>query len=163
MTEYGSLLKLLNEAGVEFIVIGGVAAVGHGSAMFTKDVDVVYRRTDENIARLVKALAAHDPYPRGAPRGLPFVWDARTIQLGLNFTLVTDLGDIDLLGEIAGGGSYDQLLEHSEEKPVFSQDCRCLKLEKLIEVKRAAGRPKDYQAIAELEALKEERDQRPES
>jgi predicted nucleotidyltransferase len=158
VTEYGELLELLNDGNVEFIVIGGVAAIGHGSARFTKDVDVVYRRSRENINRIVVALAGHAPYPRGAPHGLPFIWDARTIEMGLNFTLLTDLGDIDLLGEIAGGGGYDQLLPHSETKSVFGRSCKCLNLEKLIAVKRAAGRPKDFEAIAELEALKEERD-----
>jgi predicted nucleotidyltransferase len=159
VTEYGRLLKLLNDAGVQFIVIGGVAAISHGSARFTKDVDVVYSRTADNISRIVTALAAHAPYIRGAPPGLPFIWDARTIEMGLNFTLTTDLGDIDLLGEIAGGGGYDQLYDQTESKTMFGQTCQCLKLETLIAVKRAAGRPKDFEAIAELEALKEERDQ----
>jgi predicted nucleotidyltransferase len=158
MTDFPGILALLGQAGVEFIVIGGVAAGAHGAARATYDVDVVYHRTDDNIRRIVEFLANHHPYPRGAPPGLPFVWDERTIQMGLNFTLTTDLGDIDLLGEIAGGG-YGNLLLDSEEMIVYGQKCRCLTLEKLIEVKRAAGRPKDFEAIAELEALKEERDQ----
>jgi hypothetical protein len=157
MTEFSRILALLRQGGVECIVIGGVAANAHGAARATYDVDVVYRRTPENIQRVVSCLANHDPYPRGAPRGLPFVWDERTIQMGLNFTLITDLGDIDLLGEIAGGG-YDQLLADSEEMTIHGETCLCLALEKLIEVKRAAGRPKDFEAVAELEALKEERD-----
>jgi predicted nucleotidyltransferase len=157
MTDFRRILALLAQGGVEFIVVGGVAADAHGAARATYDVDVVYRRTISNIQRVVSVLATHDPYPRGAPRGLPFVWDERTIHMGLNFTLVTDLGDIDLLGEIAGGG-YDELLPHSEELVIHGQKCLCLKLEKLIEVKRAAGRPKDFEAIAELIALQEERD-----
>jgi predicted nucleotidyltransferase len=158
VTDYGRLLQRLNDAQVEFIVIGGIAGISHGSAQFTKDVDVVYRRTTGNIARVVQAFADHKPYPRGAPRGLPFIWDARTIEMGLNFTLVTDLGDIDLLGEVVGGGAYEELLPHTEDKVAFGQRCRCVTLEKLIALKRAAGRPKDFQAIAELEALLEERD-----
>jgi hypothetical protein len=157
MTDYGGLLRLLTDARVEFIVVGGVAGIGHGSARFTKDVDVVYRRSDENIARIVTALAGHVPYPRGAPLGLPFIWDTRTIEMGLNFTLTSDLGDIDLLGEIVGGGGYEQLLPHTETKLIFGHECLCLNLDKLIDVKRAAGRPKDFEVIAELEALKEER------
>jgi hypothetical protein len=157
MTDFPGILALLRHGGVEFIVIGGVAADAHGAARATYDVDVVYQRTPDNIRRIVSVLSGHDPYPRGAPRGLPFIWDERTIQMGLNFTLTTDLGDIDLLGEIAGG-DYDRLLPHSEELTIYGQQCRCLKLDKLIEVKRAAGRPKDFEAIAELEALREERD-----
>jgi predicted nucleotidyltransferase len=156
MTDFSGILALLRQGGVDFILIGGVAANAHGAARATYDVDVVYLRTEDNIRRIVKVLAGHDPYPRGAPRGLPFVWDERTIQMGLNFTLITDLGDIDLLGEIAGGG-YDDLLPASEELTIHGHICRCLKLEKLIEVKRAAGRTKDFEALAELEALLEER------
>ena len=75
----------------------GVAATIHGSARVTQDLDIVYARTPENFARLVAALAPHAPYLRGAPPGLPFRWDAETIRRGLNFTLTTTLGDVDLL------------------------------------------------------------------
>jgi hypothetical protein len=110
------------------------------------------------MARLADALAPHSPYLRGAPPGLPFRWDADTIRRGLNFTLTTSFGDLDLLGEIAGGGGYLDLLADSEPASIFGVECRRLGLEKLILVKRAAGRPKDLEVIAELEALKEERD-----
>jgi hypothetical protein len=156
MTEFSQIIALLKRFDVEFIVIGGVAAGAHGAARATYDVDVIYHRTPANIERIVAALAKHAPYPRGAPPGLPFIWDTRTLELGLNFTLITDLGEIDLLGEIAGGG-YEQLLPDSEEMMVLGQRCHCLSLQKLIDVKRAAGRPKDFEAIAELEALLEER------
>ena len=66
------------------IIIGGVAASAHGSARFTNDIDFVYRRTPENLARLVDTLAPYEPYLRGAPPGLPFRWDAETIRHGLS-------------------------------------------------------------------------------
>jgi hypothetical protein len=141
---------------VEFILVGGAAASAHGAARLTLDVDVVYRRSPANIERLVAALAPHSPYLRGAPPGLSFQWDPVTIARGLNFTLTTDLGALDLLGEIAGGGSYEDMLPHSIVVEVFGAACRCLDLEWLIRVKRAAGRPKDLEAIAELEAIREE-------
>jgi hypothetical protein len=75
----------------------------------------------------------------------------------LNFTLITGLGAIDLLGEITGGGGYDDLLPYSVQLQLFGIECFCLGLERLIYVKRAAGRPKDFEAIAELEAILEER------
>ena len=154
-------LQELRRAGVEFIVVGGVAAALHGSARVTQDLDVVYSRTPENIARLAAALAPHRPYLRGAPPGLPFRWDAATIRRGLNFTLTTTLGDLDLLGEIVGGGGYADLLPYSQVVTLSGAEYRCLSLAQLIHVKRAAGRPKDLEAIAELEALREEqRDQR---
>lgn len=152
-----AVVRLLNEHNIEFIVIGGWAAALHGSARSTSDVDVVYSRTPANIRRLAAALLSHRPYLRGAPPGLPFLWDERTIQSGLNFTLTTDLGDLDFLGEVAGGGTYEQLLPSTQEVTVSGLTCRCVTLDRLIQLKRAAGRPKDLEAIAELQTILEER------
>lgn len=160
MTDFKALLRALSESGVEFILVGGVAGAVHGSTRLTLDVDAVYRRTAENIERLVMALTPYHPYLRGAPPGLPFRWDAATITRGLNFTLTTDIGDLDLLGEITGGGTYDTLLPTTASIRVFGVECRCVTLDKLIEVKRAAGRPKDFEAIAELEVIREQRQDR---
>jgi hypothetical protein len=118
----------------------------------------VYSREPVNLQRLVEALTPHQPYLRGAPPGLPFRWDAETLRRGLNFTLTTTFGDLDLLGEIAGGGTYDNLLPHSVTISVFGRELQCLGLRELIQAKRAAGRPKDLEAIAELEALLHERE-----
>jgi len=158
MMDLKALLQALVKAQVEFIVVGGVSASAHGSARSTSDLDVVYRRTPDNIAKLAAILKPFHPYLRGAPPGLPFLWDGDAIRRGLNFTLTTDLGDLDLLGELTGGGTYERLFPFSAPVRIAGADCRCLGLEKLIEVKRAAGRPKDLEVIAELEALREERD-----
>ncbi len=160
MTDFEGLLKSLHNGRVDFIIVGGAAAVVHGSARLTEDLDLVYSRKPENIERLTAALLPLTPYLRGAPPGLPFQWEARTDQHGLNFTLVTSMGSLDLFGEITGGGTYEELLSNCIEITLFGIPCRCLNLEQLIKVKRAAGRPKDLEAIAELEALQEERDRR---
>jgi hypothetical protein len=157
MTDFKALLRALAEAGLEFILIGGVAATVHGSIRLTVDVGAVYRRDARNIERLVLALTPYHPYLRSAPPGLPFRWDAPTIRRGLNFTLTTDIGDLDLLGEITGGGGYESLLPDTVGIRVFGVECRCLTLERLIDVKRAAGRPRDLEAIAELEVIREHR------
>jgi hypothetical protein len=94
---------------------------------------------------------------RGAPPGLPFSWEERTLWSGLNFTLTTAHGALDLLGEIAGGGGYDDLLPYSIRLSLYGVECYCLGLERLIHVKRAAGRPKDLEVIAELNSILEER------
>jgi hypothetical protein len=159
-TDFEGLLRVLAGGGVEYVVIGGVAGKAHGSPRLTLDLDVVYARSPENIQRLTAALAPLEPYLRGAPRGLPFRFDPDTVRRGLNFTLRTTLGDIDLLGEVTGGGGYEALRPHSRELEMFRLRCLCLDLDKLIEVKRAAGRPKDLEAIAELEAIREERRKR---
>jgi hypothetical protein len=156
VVDFERLLPALSRAGVELIIVGGVAAIVHGSARLTQDLDVVYRRTPENVARLVEALQPFAPYLRGAPPGLPFRWDPETLQRGLNFTLVTNAGDLDVLGEIAGGGTYETLIPHSRKVSVFGIECYCLGLDRLIQAKRDAGRPKDLEVIAELEALREE-------
>jgi len=155
-TDFQGLLRILTDGGVEFILIGGVAAAAHGSPRVTHDLDVVYKRTDENISRLVRVLEPLGPYLRGAPPGLPFHWETETIERGLNFTLTTSLGSLDLLGEVTGGGFFADLMPHTVVVKLHGIDCFCLDLDLLIKVKRAAGRPKDFEAIAELEAILEE-------
>lgn len=157
MTDFESLLGVLVDAGVEFIVVGGAAAVAHGSTRLTQDLDVVYSRSSKNIGRLVDALDGHSPYLRGAPPGLPFTWDRETIERGLNFTLTTDVGDLDLLGEIIGGGTFEELEPHTVALELFGLGVLCLDLEWLIRVKTAAGRPRDLEVLAELQAILEER------
>lgn len=161
MTDFQKIIVALSDAGVEFIIVGGLAATAHGSARLTQDVDAVYARTPDNVDRVVRSLAPFEPYLRGAPPDLPFEWSRGTIEQGLNFTLTTTIGDIDLLGEITGGGGYDDLLPHCVELEFFGRVCNCLDLPTLIRVKRAAGRPRDLEVIAELEALLEEREKTP--
>lgn len=156
MTDFAGLLGALVGSEVDFIIVGGVAATVHGSARLTQDVDVVYGRDEDNLERLVAALHPLEPYLRGAPGGLPFEWTPATLRRGLNFTLTTSLGDINLLGEITGGGGYRDLLPHSFAVDLFGHACRCLDLPWLIHTKRAAGRPRDLDAIAELEVLLDE-------
>jgi len=153
MTDYRKALDTLRGSNVRFIVIGGVAGVVHGSTQLTNDLGVVYARDADDIARLAAALAPHDPYLRGVPPGLPFKFDAATIKHGLNFTLDTDFGPLDLLGEVTGGGGFDELFPHTIALDLFGGPCLCVDLPTLIRLKRAAGRPKDILALAELEEL----------
>ncbi len=124
----------------------------------TQDLDIVYDRRVDNLARIANALGPHAPYLRDVPEGLPFRLDVETLKSGLNFTLVTSLGDIDLMGDIPGGGGYDDLVDKSIELEVFGSRCLGLDLETLIVVKRAAGRLKDLEAVAELEMIRDEQD-----
>jgi hypothetical protein len=158
VTDFPAILAALAEGGVEFVIVGGLAATVHGASRLTQDVDVVYARDPQNLERLARALAHLGPYLRGAPPDLPFDWSAATLRRGLNFTLTTSVGDIDLLGEITGGGSYQDLLPHTASIELFGRTHRCLDLPWLIRTKRAAGRARDLEAIAELEALREERE-----
>jgi len=156
MTDLPRLIGELVRGGVRFIVVGGMAGIAHGAGRVTFDIDCVYARDPETIARLAAVMTQFQPTLRGAPPGLPFRFDAATITAGLNFTLDTTAGPVDFLGEVVGGGGYDDLLDDTVELHVFGVSCRVVSLSKLISLKRAAGRPKDFEAIAELEALRDD-------
>lgn len=158
MLDIEGILRQLAAHQVDYVLIGGLAMIAHGSAYITKDVDICYARSQENLAAAAAAFAPLHPYLRGAPPGLPFRFDVPTIQAGLNCTLTTDLGDVDLLGEVSGVGGYPQALAQSEEKVVFGLAVHVLSLEGLIAAKKAAGRTKDRTHLLELEELKKLRD-----
>ena len=155
-SRFKSLLEILTQADVQFILIGGVAANLHGSARVTFDIDVVYARSKKNLAAIASALSPLTPYLRGAPPGLPFRLDEKTLASGLNFTLSTAMGDLDLFGEVAGDGTYENLLAKSMWTEIDGLRIRCATLDQLIFLKNAAGRPKDFESVAELLAIKQE-------
>jgi hypothetical protein len=156
VTNIDAVLDALHEHDVRFIIIGGVAATAHGSARVTYDLDMLYARDAANIERLIAALSPFHPYLRGAPPGLPFAWDARTVTAGLNFTLTTTLGSVDFLGEVAGIGSYEDAAPHASAMVLDGKhESLVLDLDWLIRSKRAAGRPKDLEVLAELELLRD--------
>jgi hypothetical protein len=138
---------------VEFVVVGGVAMVLRGSDRTTVDLDVCYSRAAENLKRLAQALAPYHPRLRGAPEGLPFPWDDLTLRSGLNFTLTTDLGDVDLLGEVTGVGGFAEVSAGASAVELGRIRARVMELDALERSKRAAGRVKDLldlAAIAEI-------------
>lgn len=155
MTHLDELLAILTSAKIDFVIVGGVAATLHGSAYITQDLDICYSRTAENLNQLVNALAPIHPRLRGAPAGLPFLWDVGTLRNGMNFTLTTDLGDIDLLGEISGIGDYLKVASKAMAFQVGLSQYKVLSLDGLIAAKKTAGRPKDQLILPELEALRE--------
>ena len=158
MTDFAGLIRALADGGVQCDPDRGVAATIHGSARLTRDVDVVYSRQPENLARVVAALGPFEPYLRGAPRGLPFRWDHDTVARGLNFTLTTTLGDIDLFGEITGGGGFDDLRPHAHPVRVFDRDGALPRPADADPGQARRGRPRDLEALAELEAIADEID-----
>ncbi len=149
------LLNVLSDAKVSFVVVGGYAATLQGSTYLTQDLDICYERTSENLQRLAGALAPLHPRLRGAPDGMPFVLDQHTLKQGMNFTLETDAGDLDLLGELSGVGGYSNLHKSADSVELEGRSYRVASLEELIRSKRAAGRRKDLNVLPELEALQE--------
>jgi hypothetical protein len=143
MTAFASLIRLLAQHDVQYVVVGGAAATAHGAARLMQALDIVYRRGPDNFAKLASSRTSVLTRCRHYSERIKLYTHYRS-------------GDLDLLGEITGGGGYDDLLPHTVMLNLFGVTCRCLELRRLIEVKRAAGRPKDLEAIAELEALHEE-------
>ena len=155
MIQFGRALQVLCDGGVEFAVVGGLAGSIHGSARITLDLDICYARNGANLSRLAAALAPFHPRPRGFPEQLPFVWDQVTLHNSTLFTLQTDIGDIDLLGEVAGLGTFEDVKNGTVEVEAYERRFLTIDLRSLIKAKRAAGRPRDLQSLPELEALLE--------
>lgn len=140
---------------VEFVIIGGIAISFRSSGYITRDFDICYLRTSANLKRLATALAPFKPRFRDFPENLPFIWDNRILQNGTNFTLKTNIGDIDLLGEVSGLGNYAEVEKVSTVENLYNCTVKILSVDGLIAAKRAAGRTKDLLVLPELEALRE--------
>jgi hypothetical protein len=152
--DYRSIFEALQRHRVDFVVIGAVAMVLHGSARVTRDLDLCYSRDGENLNRLAKALAPFAPTLREAPEGLPFVLDPATLKAGLNFTLRSRVGDLDLIGEVTGLGGYQAVVRLSVVMTVYDRDVQVLSLDGLERTKRAAGRLKDLADLAEIREIR---------
>jgi hypothetical protein len=143
------LLEPLVRHGVDFVLIGGMAGLAQGSNYPSYDLDVVYSRRRENVARLVTALKEIGVRLRGAPAELKFILDERTIENGANFTFVTPFGDFDVLGEVAGLKGFDEVVTAAEEKEIAGLPILVASIDHLIAMKRAANRPKDRNMVEE--------------
>ena len=155
MLNFKEIITTLKNHNIRFVLIGGRAATIQGSAYPSYDVDICHLRDKENLENIVKALKTFNPYLRGAEKDLPFIFDTETLQKGLNFTFSTDIGDIDLIGEVSGIGGYDEVIKYSETVDIYGMQCHVLTVEGLIKTKKAAGREKDRIVIKEMEALLE--------
>ncbi len=151
---FEAILTALDAAGVEFVIVGGLALVARGGPRATVDVDLAYRRDEENFKRLATALAPFHPWLRGAARELPFVLDESALRSGLNFTLSTEVGDVDLFGELPGVGGFDDVRAASDVVRLFDRPIAILSLDGLERSKRAAGRAKDLLDLATIAVLK---------
>lgn len=153
-------LRVLLAHDVRFVIIGGIAGVLLGSPSLTFDLDICYERGKQNLEALARALTELKATLRGAPPDLPFLLDAKTLQMGDSFTFDTTSGSLDCLGTPAGTTGYADLLENASELVVDGDlHIRVASIDDLIRMKRAAGRPKDLLAVEILSALKEEHEE----
>jgi hypothetical protein len=150
------ILEALQRHGVDFVVVGGLAGLAHGSRYPTNDTDVAYERGRENLERLAAALRELRATLRGAPPDLPFVIDAVSLENGANFTFDTSLGLLDIPGDAAGTPVYESLRAASVEATLFGVRIRVASLDHLIAMKEAAGRPKDLLAASEYRVISDE-------
>jgi len=144
------LLRQLTEAGVDFLVIGGIAVYYQGYARFTKDLDIVYATNAANLERLGKVLIGLGARLRGIEEDVPFTPDARTLKRTTILTLETPLGGIDLLVDPDGADSYEAMRGRADVIDLDDVEVRVVALDDLLSMKRAAGRPQD---IADIDAL----------
>lgn len=154
------LLQVLVAHGVDFVVIGGLAVVFHGSTRITQDLDLCYSTEPVNLEVLGSALQDLDARLFGIDEDVPFVADARTLQGTEILTLSTRLGKLDLLRKPQGAPSYADLRDQAETIATESFAVRVARPDDLIAMKRAAGRAKDLADIEELEAISDLRRRR---
>jgi len=147
------LLERLADAGIEFVVIGGYAAVIHGSALVTRDVDVCAVLSAENVAKLRSALGDLNPVHRITHKKLSFLEHPAPGQAMANLYLETDIGTLDILSSVLGVGEYARLKERAVEAMIFGRKCSIISLDDLIAAKEAVGREKDLLAVKELRAI----------
>src|SRR5215813_4506284 len=153
MSELNRLLQKLCDADIEFVIVGGFAAMLHGSSMLTRDLDVCALLTDSSVAKLRDAFRDLHPTHRLTPQKLSFL-DTPDPGVPLkNIYLQTDLGPLDILGSIKGIESFEVLREHATRFDLFGREVLVISIEDLIKAKEALGRNKDLMAAQELRAI----------
>jgi hypothetical protein len=150
----GAILRTLTAGGVDFVVIGGIAAVAHGSLQITQDLDVAYASDEANLERLGAVLIDLGASLAGVTDDVPFIPDGRLLRHVRVLTLNTRYGPLDILAEPDGSGGYARLRANAIVATVEGNDVRIAGLDDLIAMKKAAGRRKDEIYVEELEAIR---------
>jgi predicted nucleotidyltransferase len=147
VTGFGRILEGLNEAGVRYVLIGGIALIRHGVVRATRDVDAVFDPAPDNVERirtLVSRWGATRPDGSPVPEGA--ISGERSVHLS------TEAGELDLVSEKAAGISFSDLLTRAEPKKVDGVEAHICSLADLVAMKRAVGRERDLVDLADLRA-----------
>lgn len=162
MSDLSDIISRLLHANVDFVIVGGLAAVTHGSSMTTQDIDICCSFSADNLMKLYEALKDFHPVHRMTPKRVPLVLTPEYCKKLKNLYLDTDLGQLDCLGEVLGVGIFSQVKALSDEFVIGDVPCRILSIEALIKAKKAMGRPKDLETVRQLELIKRQNDDTPE-
>ena len=146
MTSFGRLLGDLHDAGVRFVLVGGIAVIRHGYVRATRDIDAVIAGDHENLAAVRSVI---DAWEATQQDGSPIPEDA--VKAGRNLHLRTPHGDIDLLAELNPPFSYQELRDRADVKRVDGVEAPIVSLADLIALKRMAGREQDLSDLRNLE------------
>ncbi len=157
MQNLSELLRRLIESEVEFVLVGGFAAVAHGATLVTRDVDICCRFNEANLMRIQRALAGLHPVHRSR-QDLPLALTREQCANLRNLYLRTDLGALDCLGEVLGIGDFEAALKNSVEVELPYGNCRILDIDALIRAKEAMGRDHDKITVKYLREIKKRQD-----
>ena len=152
MQNLSELTRRLIESQVEFVLVGGFAAVAHGVTLVTRDVDICCRFSETNLMRIQKAFADLHPVHRSRP-DMPLELTAAQCADLKNLYLKTDLGVVDCLGEVLGIGNFEEVLKHSVEVELPYGKCRIIDIETLIRAKEAMNRDHDLITVKHLKEI----------
>lgn len=155
MVILSQLLQRLCDADVDFVVVGGFAALIHGSTLVTRDLDVCAVLSQDDVAKLREALRDLNPTHRLTPQRLSFLSNPDPGIPVRNLYLETEIGTVDILSSILGVGDFERVRAASVEIELFGRRCRVISLDDLIRAKQALGREKDLLAVKELRAIRE--------
>lgn len=156
MQDLQNLLQFLVKTPLDFVIVGGFAAILHGCNQATRDIDICLVLSPEQIQVLRQVLAPINPRHRAMHEKKSFITYPEEINNISTFNLETDLGVLDIISHVEGVGNYYDLLKRSEEIELYGEKCFLIAMDDLIRSKKALGRHRDLAVVEELEALLKE-------
>lgn len=153
-SDFFNLVKVLAQAGVDFVVVGGVAGAMHGCTCVTQDIDICCDFSPANLLLLQKAISDLHPVHRMTPSRKKLELTEKNCAQFKNLYLDTDMGQLDCLNYINGIGDYQKVKQASVIVQSGQTKLRVLNLDALLEAKKAMNRPRDQEAIRQLEAIR---------
>lgn len=156
MQNLQSLLKFLVKSPIDFVIIGGFAAVLHGCNQTTRDIDICLVLTPEQIQSLREILKPLHPKLRTIPEKPSFLTHPQDLSDVKNLYLETDLGILDIVSNVEAVGNFYDVLKNAKEIELYENPCHVMSIDDLIKSKKALGRHRDLVIVEELEVIRKE-------